>query len=48
MTRTCVRSLVAVAIVIGTALPAHAQSQTQTFMLVNGGAIPGDSTVEGY
>ena len=24
---------------------ARAQSQTQTFMLVNGGAIPGDSTV---
>lgn len=33
---------------MGVVLPAHAQSQTQTFMLVNGGAIAGDSTVDGY
>ena len=48
MTRTCVRSFVAITMLIGAALPAHAQSQTQTFMLVNGGAIPGDSTVDAY
>ena len=30
------------------AAPARAQSQTQTFMLVNGGAIAGDSTVDAY
>jgi type VI protein secretion system component Hcp len=48
LSKTLTRAALTLAVLMCGVSPARAQAQTQTFMLVNGGAIPGDSTVDAY